>query len=238
VFAAPNDPGRDANPGGPGYVPPVPPGAGAAPGAPAPTDLAGQFPLPASGEFDPNSLTSDITGWAHDATTEAGHTYRYNVIYRIKNPIFGTNASKKPELTGTFDIKSPDGDWSKAINVASTTNFFVYANSPRGVNAARIKVYKWVNGLERSHVFQVNPGDIIGGKDGDVDFGTGWTVVDLRFDDPRNPDSTTIIVMNPQGGLEERDYKSDQAKPELRILDQQVGSASSADQLAGGTNRP
>jgi hypothetical protein len=213
------------------------PGAGA-PAAVTPPDLAAQFPIP-SGDFDPNVLAGPITGWAHDVTAEAGHTYRYMVTYRIKNPVFGTHAAIiPPALAAVLDIQSPDGQWSQPFNVASTTNFFVYANSPRGVNAARIKVYKWVNGVERSHVFQVNPGDIIGGKDADVDYSTGWTVVDLRFDDPRNPDSTTVLVMSPEGVLDHRDYKTDQAKKELIDLDKQVSAATSSDQLAGGPNRP
>jgi hypothetical protein len=126
---------------------------------------------------------------------------------------------------------------ASGANLASTTNFFVYANSRPGAPSARIKVYKWINGVERSHVFEVSPGDIIGGKDQDVDFSTGWTVVDLRFDDPHNPDSTTVLVMSPDGVLDRRDYRTDQAKPELKALDQQVSSASAADQLAGGTGR-
>jgi hypothetical protein len=98
VFAAPFPP-PDA---------PPPP----SPDAPAPPALSAQFPIP-TGEFDPNNLTTDITGWAHDATAEAGHTYRYMITYRIRNPIFGTNASKIPALVAQFDIRSPNGEWSK-----------------------------------------------------------------------------------------------------------------------------
>jgi hypothetical protein len=213
----------------PSDVPPGPPAAGA-----GTTDLSAQFPIPA-GDFDPAVLNADITGWAHDDTVEPGHTYRYMISYRIKNPIYGIQAAKiNPALVPIFDIQSPAGIWSKPINVASTTNFFVFANSRPGALSARLKVYKWQNGVERSKVFEVAPGDIIGGKDGDVDFATGWTVVDLRFDDPKNPDSMTILVMDPNGTLERRDYNTDQKKPELKALDQQVSSAGAADQLAGG----
>jgi hypothetical protein len=213
--------------------PDVPPDAPPSAGGQAPGSLSAQFPIPA-GEFDPNGLTNDITGWAHDATAEAGHTYRYMITYRIRNPIWNTNASKIPALVAQFDIRSPNGVWSNPVNVASTTNFFVYANSRQGASSARIKVYKWINGVERSHVFEVAPGDVIGGKDADVDFSTGWTVVDLRFDDPHSPDSTTVLVMSPAGVIDRRDYRTDQAKPELKALDQQVSAASAADQLAGG----
>jgi hypothetical protein len=44
----------------------------------------------------------------------------------------------------------------------------------------------------------------------------------------------TILVMDPNGVLERRDYNTDQKKPELKALDQQVSSAPAADQLAGG----
>ena len=234
VFAAPMVLGPDGNMHPAGDADPASATPPPNPGAPAaPVDLATLFPIPASGDFDPNSLTSDIVGWAHDTSAEAGHTYRYMVTYRIKNPIFGAQAANiQNGLAGIFDILSPSGVWSKPISVASTTNFFVYANSRPGAPAARIKVYKWISGLERSHVFEVAPGDIIGGKDGDTDYSTGWTVVDLRFDDPHNPGQTTVIVMNPEGTLESRDYKDDQAKPELKTLDQQVSAASAADQLA------
>jgi hypothetical protein len=216
--------------GGPG--PGNPDGSGAP--APVAPDLATQFPIPAGGEFDPNNLTSDIVGWAHDTSAEPGHTYRYMVTYRIKNPIFGAQAANiQNGLANIFDILSPSGVWSKPINVASTTNFFLAANSRPGAPAASIKVYKWISGVERSHTFVVGPGDIIGGKDGDIDFSTGWTLVALRFDDPHNPGQTTVIVMNPEGTLDSRDYKTDQAKPELQILERQVTAASAADQLAG-----
>ena len=214
-------------------VMPANPDAPAAASPAAPADLAAQFPIP-QGDFDPNLVTADITGWAHDDTAEPGHTYRYMISYRIKNPIFGTNAAKNnPKLAAVFDLQSPPGSWSKPINVASTTNFFVYANSRPGAPSARFKVYRWQNGVERSHVFEVAPGDIIGGKDGDVDYNTGWTVVDLRFDDPHNPDSMTVLVMDPSGVLDRRDYNTDQTKDERKALDKQVSNAASADQLAG-----
>jgi hypothetical protein len=229
-------------PGGPGALPPdygAPPGAmqpgmmppSAAPVA-TPPDLAAQFPIP-SGDFDPNTVKTDITGWAHDDTAEPGHTYRYSITYSIKNPIFGAAAAKiNPALAGVFAIQSPPGPWSAPFNVASTTNFFVFANSQPGSQSARFKVYKWQNGLERSKVFEVAPGDIIGGKDGDVDFSTGWTVVDLRFDDPHNPDSMTILVMDPNGVLGRRDYRTDQGNNDRKALEQQVTAAGPADQLA------
>jgi hypothetical protein len=200
-----------------------------------PPAVAALFPIP-PGDFDPNAVTTDITGWAHDDTAQPGHTYRYMVQYTIKNPIFGAgNARINPALAAVFSIQSPLGQWSPPINVASTTNFFVYANSRPGAPTARFKVYKWQNGVERSKVFEVAPGDIIGGKDGDVDFNSGWTVVDLRFDDPHNPDSMTILVMDPTGILARRDYKTDQAKPERTALDQQVSAIAPTDQLA---NKP
>jgi hypothetical protein len=217
------------------YADVVPPPAD--PNAPAAPNLAAQFPIPA-GDFDPNSLTADITGWAHDDTVVAGHTYRYSVSYTIKNPIWKTSAAKNnPALRDVFALQSAPSDWSKPINVASTTNFFIAANSRPGA-PARIKVYKWENGVERSHIFDVAPGDIIGGKDADVDYATGWTLVDLRFDDPKNPGSMTVLVIDPNGNLDRRDYKTDQQKPELKALEQQVSTTPGTDQLAGGRAQP
>jgi hypothetical protein len=218
-----------AEPGMPPGMPqgmPMQPNPNLAPGGPG--DLSTLFPIP-TGDFDPNALTNDITGWAHDTSVVPGHTYRYMIKYAIKNPIWQTNAGKNnPTLRTIFQINSPDGVWGDPVNVASTTNFFVYANSRQGALTARFKVFKWENGSERSHTFEVAPGDLIGGQDQGVDYATGWTVVDLRFDDPKNPESMTVLVMDPNGNISRRDYRTDQAKKEYQDLNAQVTAASVA----------
>jgi hypothetical protein len=215
-------------------VAPPPPAAAAVPqAAPAP-DLSSLYPVP-PGSFDPSTLTADITGWAHDTSVQPGHTYRYMIAYRIANPVWHTSAAKNdPKIQNTFYIDSPPGTWSGPINVASTTNFFVSANRRPGAPTALIEVFKWQDGVEHSHTFEVAPGDLIGGKDGDVDYNTGWTVVDLRFDDPRNDGALTVLVMDPNGLIDRRDYKTDQAKPEHAALKNQLPAPAAPGPVAGG----
>ena len=97
-------------------------------------------------------------------------------------------------------------------------------------------MFKWEAGSQREHDFEVAPGDEIGGKLADGDFSTGFTLVALRFDDPRNPDQMTAMVMQPDGQIVQRDYRTDQARPELQNLINQAAQAAATAAGAGGLN--
>jgi hypothetical protein len=203
------------------------------PGMPQVQFNPGNYPIPV-GEFDPTAVPV-ITGWLHDETVQAGKTYRYSVRYAIKNPIFATaNVSVDPKLAEVFALTSPVAPWSESVTIRQLTRFFIAGNWAPGSNTVRFEVFTWAQGGWTSKVFGASPGDQIGAPDATTDFSTGWTVVDLRSD-LRNPGDTYILVLDPAGNVVRRDFRSDQANPELQKLRTEV--ARRTEPLAGGMVR-
>jgi hypothetical protein len=200
------------------------------------------FPIPV-GEFDPHKWVGDHPGkaativcWAHDDTVVPGSTYRYRVIYKIKNPLFQTvGLAKKPQLTTILDIASKPSEWSKNVAVSSTINFYV-VRSPNSHGTVPIQIFRWHNGVPQTKTFEVSPGDAVGAKESNVDYTTGWTMVDAGVD-PRT-DESFVLLMDPAGNLHVRNVRSDSESPKLKELKDQVAGAAAAaanpsDSLAG-----
>jgi hypothetical protein len=182
--------------------------------APQPGDFAGQFPLPAGGEFDPRE-TPDIVGWAHDDTVEPGKTYRYRITYRIKSPVWNTqNVCKPQELANTFFLSSEPSEWGPPISVPSLTSFFVIRPAFKG-DGATIEVFRWAAGALQKKSFDVVPGDAVGMPDNGVDFGTGWTMVDMRTN-PSRDGQRIVVLMDPSGRIHMRDFDTDRNSPEYK----------------------
>ena len=189
----------------------------------APADA--QHPIPA-GEFDP-SKAQDIIGWAHDDTVEAGKTYRYRVSYKLKSPVWNTaNMTKPPELANTFVIESDAKrtEWGQPVKVESLSHFWVVRPAFRG-DGAQVQVFRFSGGQLRTKVFDVAPGDAIGTTDGDVDFSTGWTMVDMATD---GRGDRYALLMDPNGRLHARDFRADQADPKFKEMQQQATAAAAA----------
>ena len=182
-----------------------------------------QYPIPA-GEFDP-SKAEDIIGWAHDDSVEAGKTYRYRVTYRLKSPVWNTeNMTKPAELAKTFVLVSKDGEWGQPVKVESLSHFWVVRPAFKG-DSAQVQVFRFSGGQLRTKVFDVSPGDAIGMPDGDVDFATGWTMVDMAADARGD---RVVLLMDPNGRLHTRDFRADQNDPKFKEMQQQATAAASA----------
>lgn len=184
-----------------------------------------QAPQTPPGEFDPRE-TPDIVGWAHDDTVEPGKTYRYRIQYKIKSPVWNTtNMTKPQELASTFVLESKFSEWGDPISVPSLTSFFVIRPAMGG-DRATVQVFRWHGGATKQKSFDVSPGDAIGLKDGDVDFSTGWTMVDMRLD-PRT-DERYVMLMDPAGRIQTRDFRSDQNNPERKKKEAEAAAATAA----------
>jgi hypothetical protein len=191
-----------------------------------------QYPIPA-GEFDP-SKAQDIIGWAHDDSVEAGKTYRYRVTYKLKSPMWNTaNMTKPPELANTFWIESDASktEWGQPVKVESLSHFWVVRPAFRG-DSAQVQVFRFSGGQLRTKVFDVSPGDAIGVPDGDVDFSTGWTMVDMTTD---SRGDRVVLLMDPNGRLHTRDFRADQNDPKFKEMQQQATAAANANNGAGDT---
>jgi hypothetical protein len=190
----------------------------------------GQYPLP-PGEFDPSkSQGQGIVGWAHDDTCEAGKTYRYRVTYKLKSPVWNTqNMTKPQELADKFWIESKASEWGEPVKVESLSHFWVVRPAFRG-ESAQVQVFRFSGGQLRTKVFEVSPGDAIGGPDGDIDYGTGWTMVDMPTD---ARGERYVLLMDPHGRLQARDFRADQADPKYKEMLQQANAAAAANGAGG-----
>ncbi|MGH7179346.1 MAG: hypothetical protein ACREJC_18360, partial [Tepidisphaeraceae bacterium] len=232
----PDDPDRPAGRGSPDERG-NPPAGPQQPGAPAgPTAAMGGAPgcpIP-TGEFDPSSFP-DVIGWAIDDTVEPGRTYHYRIGYSIKNPMFQNPNMVKPEKLAAVLMLVSDLDkteWSKPISIPARTTFYIARNPGENPANVRIEVFAWQGGVKRSKIFDVAPGDMVGGLDAGVDFATGWTLVDIPKDLRTN--ESCVLLMDPNGILRKRDYFTDQANPAYQDDKKAVSSAGgSTDALAG-----
>ncbi len=225
----PNDPSRPANGGRsgapsiplPGNRPPVPgmddgespppPIGGIIPSAPA-VPNATNAPCPV-GEFDP-SLNPDWVGWAHDETVVPGHTFRYKVVYTIKNPLNGYDKyAKTPELAAIFGISSDPAttEWTKEVKVPSRTSFYMATNFRDGSPTVKFDVFTLQGGQKHDKMFEIAPGDSIGMEEAGTNYATGWMLVDMGKD--RNGNSY-VVLADPRGELTRHDFASDQANPD------------------------
>lgn len=123
----------------------------------------------ANGLIDPLKLTSDILLWAHDDTVKPAETYRYRVIYKMKNPLFNSVNIVAKELSDQFDLVSPPSDWTQPVSVPAITKFWIQAYRRDGAN---VDVYHWQNGEWTHKSVLIAPGDQVPGTD--------WTLVDVR----------------------------------------------------------
>jgi len=239
------DPAAPHGPGGAGFDGVFAPGvagpAGGYGGAQVPgLPVAGQdYP---SGEFspaDPKWSTKTIEGWCHDETVKAGKTYRYQIRYKIKSPVWAAgNVTDPATLSNVFGLTSEWGPWSDPVAIPPLVNFFVKANKSQMGNTVSFDVFRFDKGEQHNTSFAVSPGDPIGGVVNGIDFGTGWTVVDFR-EDPRQQADWQILLVNDQTGkLVTRSYSADRGDALYKALKEQVAAAKATETAAAGSGAP
>lgn len=221
------------------------PGDNQAPAGFARPDFAGpgsspdQPPGPALplGVFNVTTLGPEVRVWAHDDTVIPEHTYRYKVRYSIRNPLFQRpDSAVKPEFTQIWAITSPDSNWSTEVTVQARAYFFLVGGGGIGSPTARFKIFKWQDGVWRTITDAVSPGDQVGKDLNGVDFGTGWTVVDVRRD-PQRPNQSYTLLVNDRGELVRRTAEVDATDPKQKELNDLTNPAGAAP-AAGGPVPP
>ncbi len=160
---------------------PQTPGQGGRPGRQMGQDEqeATEIPPP-PGAFNAAERSGAIAGWAWDTDAVPGESYRYRVVYSLKNPMFQSEGITSDEqLQNQLALESEiPTDWSPAITVEPLTYYFMTGS---GSAEAEFTVFRWQNGAWQSQKFTVRPGDLVGLQDAQgIDFGTGQTLVDVR----------------------------------------------------------
>lgn len=207
-------------------------------------------PLPVSPRFAPTGVPPFL-GWAYDETVVEGHTYRYQVLYSLYNPIYDTNLGNPPALGQQFAINSTidDNAWSQPVEVKPSAEYYLTTNNWQSVqntpDKIKISVFKWALGKWQSETFEVRPGDKIGGTKNGIDFNTNATVVDLRYD-TRGISTNSglagrsyVLLLTADGRLVEREPTADRSNNRMLQLQQAIevakaANAGAAPAAAGG----
>jgi hypothetical protein len=159
----------------------------------------GQMP---QGAIDPFNLNTDMLIWATDETAQPGQTYRYRLVYKLKNPVFGITNLAPDDMVKKFVIESKPSDWSPPVVAPPVTKFWVAsANGSR----TYLDVFRYNNGVwTPSKNMQVNPGDQVPG--------TNLTVVDVRTAEPKK--EKYVLLTSDTGDMLRRDVNADMNDPD------------------------
>jgi len=166
------------------------------------------------GMFAPADVEGEIFFWAHDDTAVPGRAYRYRAKYLIQNPLFGSNLAAE-ENRDIFYLESAWSQWTDLVAFPSLTQLYVVSGVRQGRSSVTLEVFTRQGGKVRSRSYEVSPGDLVGAVDGLINFGTDWTVVDVR---KNAKGEYYVLLMNADGELERRTFNGDQADLEFQRL--------------------
>ena len=151
-------------------------------------------------DFDPNEFPNGIDGYIIDEQVQQGETYRYNIVYSIRNPLFDTQnlaPANMPQLVEQLPLSvSTQSDewqtgWSEPLTVESLTYWYMVNKLPD--NRVTFRVFRWQNGQWQKSDFKVEPGDSLGEVVDGVDYRTGQVLVDVRTD-PSTNDAYSLLL--------------------------------------------
>ena len=195
-----------------------------------------------------------IVAWTHDLDVSPGAVYRYRARVEVYNPFFARTTQLVPEqqqLAGGFTISSVASEWSPPVRVAPPVSFFLARAVPGegglGLGTASMEVFAFRDGKRRTESFSVQPGDVIGAPAtvrrggrvlAEVDFTTGWFVVDI-LEDPSRDDvaggdrakGAIVLVarVDDPGVVEARYVEVDRSSETRRRFTDEVRAASDAE---------
>lgn len=170
-----------------------------------------------------------IQVWLHDTTCQQGKTYRYRLMVKMLNPLFGQGGSLP--LANPADAESPTltlaSDWSSSAMALPEMEFFLAGGSKENQDVQfeiyRQRLGQWlvqrspvkcgdpVAAPETRKLFDLTQQNVVVEKD--VDFATGHLLVDCDFERPSSgglADTTVVVtLLGPDGQLTTRDLAAD-----------------------------
>lgn len=156
-----------------------------------------------SGDEEPDSgdaaifmVDGELWVWGFDLDVSPGESYDYRVSIEVANPLYARKLSlPEPQrsLADAVSIQSATSDWSDPIRVERPTRLYSVRAYPSGTTtdspfgAATFEVWRFMDGRWWRKRVTVTPGSKIGGlvamkddgSDRDVDFSTGYLLVDI-----------------------------------------------------------
>ncbi len=148
------------------------------------------------------NTAGSVVVWTHDLNIAAGEVYRYRVRVDAYNPFFARTTQLVPEqqpLAAGFTRGTATSEWSPPVKVTPPVAFYLARATPSegalGLGSASFEVFAFRDGKRRSQTFSLQPGDAIGERatirrpgqpSAEIDFGTGWYVIDVISDPSRD----------------------------------------------------
>ncbi len=182
------------------------------------------------GEFAPADYGDEIEGWAFDETVVPGETYRYNVVYSIRNPAFNTqniveDEAMTQQLALTSDMNEEwESRWSDSVRVKRMSDWFMKSVLPGRDQRVQFDVFRWQDGQWQKQTFAVGPGDLLGGERGGVDYVTDRVLVDVRTIIEGGREETVAVLMDQTGRFTLHDSTEDDSAA-YEELDDEVNDA-------------
>ena len=160
-----------------------------------------------AGEIDPLNMADDLRIWAYDETAKPGQIYRYRIVYKVSNPLFGTTNLADPKLAEQFALASPPSDWTGPVTVPEKTKFWL---ATLNGNQARMDIFTIDQGANGQGEWKVSKQSL---TPGDQVPGTDWTLVDVRGEATRERDHYVLLTSD-TGQMSKRDLNTDRGDPQ------------------------
>ena len=175
-------------------------------------------PNAASGQIDPVNLQDDIQLWSFDENVKPGATYRYRLVYYMKNPAFQRNDMDE-KFRNQFELQSPPSEWSAPVTVPERTRFWVKNSNLNG--KVTLDVFNWKSGVWKKSSADLLPGDLIPDTD--------WTIADVRAPLHQRPgENSYVLLTNDSGALVPRDAHTDQSNQDYQALKEETAPPQNA----------
>jgi len=199
-----------------------------------------QFPVPGQnfnqnfaagdGKIDPLNMGDDLKIWAYDETAKPGQTYRYRIVYKLRNPVFNTANLADPKVAARFALDSPPSQWTGPINVPEKTKFWL---ATLGSNKANLDVFNFEQGQWKKlppKDSSLTPGDQVPGTD--------WTVVDVRGGAEGRDRDRYVLLTSDTGQMSKRELNTDRSDPTHQDLLNQTNPNNVENGNGAGTAPP
>lgn len=190
----------------------------------------------------------DIRVWAHDLDVQPGETYRYRLVASVLNPLFQRTALAADQQERYYNRLTlwPSNDeleaapWSEPVRLDPEYHFFLVDGTPSR-EEAKVEVWRLYRGEWRREVFDVRPGDRIGGvaeidEEANVAMRVNAALVDLVAVEGGSRGVRMIYIDRADGGVGERVAEQDREHDDrVRLrneLDRVVESQSTLDEAA------
>ena len=178
------------------------------------------------GEFAPATYGGDVEGWAFDETVIPGETYRYNVVYSVRNPVFNTqDFVDKEAMTSQLAITVEMDDewesrWGQPVTVKKMSDWFMKSVLPGRNARVQFDVFRWQDGQWQKETFAIGPGDLLGGDRNGVNYVTDRVLVDIRTIVEGGREQQVAVLMDPDGRFTTHDASEDESAAYDELEDQ------------------